>query len=668
MFPQSLKRLGGLVVMVVSLSAGQPVYAGEGGVAKVRAPVCVRGDCRPAPGAQMQSLILQTAALSVARGSGSAQAVKQKLRNFPQSRRARLPSWYKRAQAAEVRGQSSSVPQLRAGSVQPSARTRVRESVKPAVSEQSQGRDQVRQGRAAVAVTTTSEASRVRSAAGSRPATRGMRHRRLVQESLDAMDGEMGWDTGGRGPRSASAQGPYDPTATPLGSANFISGIKANLSGNYRLAGAVALNSTEGLPLGNDSHPFRGKLTGTSENSLQLNLAKDGGGDLSLFGGLEDAHINMTVRDSELRTSNGSVSLFGGRTENSTLDLKVRDSVLEARGGNASLVEKIEDGSTFLLSMDGTRLDAEMNGTDKGSGLLVAGPVAHTDGSETFMRLYDSSDNIVQAKARPGAVTNGSSPLVEASLGWGYVDIQGRENDLCQNNVSNNSVRAVLDGASSQLGGSQEGRAYASLAGSYEPGFGHHYDQGGDDPLHRLEQWGVRDNRIEAEVQNKTEGVAVASLGLVYEAHKRGNFSLTRTGGFNTRQQECRNNTVKAGVLPPSNSSMAVASVALAVDDSSCGYRCDKRCSGGECSCETMVGPTVKTACPLANPSFMQRDVGDNQLAVVGGNPAINSRTVVGSVGRGESGDNGEDGEYDNCPAFTSLFLAGHHVQLFSGG
>ncbi|MCY4473365.1 MAG: hypothetical protein OXC07_11205, partial [Kistimonas sp.] len=55
----------------------------------------------------------------------------------------------------------------------------------------------------------------------------------------------------------------------------------------------------------------------------------------------------------------------------------------------------------------------------------------------------------------------------------------------------------------------------------------------------------------------------------------------------------------------------------------------------------------------------MQRNVGGNPLVVEGGNSAINSRTLLGSVGRGKA---------DLCPLDGSLLLEGFHLQLFSGG
>ncbi|MCY4472752.1 MAG: hypothetical protein OXC07_08065, partial [Kistimonas sp.] len=87
---------------------GQPGHAGDrvmtnGSLAP--APGCVRGACRPGPGAgaRLQGAFLQTAALSVALRPGSAQAQqlrKSGLRAQSRSRRARLPSWYRRAQVA----------------------------------------------------------------------------------------------------------------------------------------------------------------------------------------------------------------------------------------------------------------------------------------------------------------------------------------------------------------------------------------------------------------------------------------------------------------------------------------------------------------------------------------------------------------------------------------
>ena len=68
-----------------------------------------------------------------------------------------------------------------------------------------------------------------------------------------------------------------------------------------------------------------------------------------------------SVHDSRLFNSNGSVALFGGRTDSSTLNLKVRNSSLDAEGGrHAALVEHwAGTRKTMTLSMNDTSLLAE---------------------------------------------------------------------------------------------------------------------------------------------------------------------------------------------------------------------------------------------------------------------------------------------------------------------
>jgi len=541
MFPQSLGCF--VCLVVVSSLVGLPVFAGESGLAKVRAPVCVRGDCRPGSGAQMQGVLLQTAALSVASGAGRAQGVKQKLGNLPQSRKARLPSWYKRAQAAELRGQAASVQQVRAGPVQPRARTRVREPETLAASGRSQGRERARQGRAVVSATTTSEAPRVRSAAGPRPEMRGARHRRLVQESLDAMDAmdnadnAMDWEAGAREPRSVSARSMPDPV--PLVSANFTRGIKANLSGNYKLAEPVTLGFSQDLPLGNETHPFRGTLRGTAENSLEVRMDKPGGGDLHVFGSLESATIDLSVKDSSLSTIDGSVALFGGFTNNSDLTLRVRNSELIARGGkHAALVARLEENNKIDLMMSDSNLT--LSGGSAGEGPLVAGPVARTfGGSQTrssmnTMRVHDSSGNRVQAEGQ-------HSPVV-ASLGWGHLDIKNcrspcgfgfrpgsLEDRLEQSNLTGNHVGAHAQGS--------DARAHASMAGSYGQEKWH-----GE---HRLQQRGVSANTISA--NGSDTGLGLASLGLVHDLKNvtySKKWNENEGAVFSIQQTGCSNNTV----------------------------------------------------------------------------------------------------------------------------
>ena len=69
-----------------------------------RAPVCVRGDCpaAPSPAAQLQRALLQTAALSMALAAGQCPMSPRRINNWPRRSTAGLPSWYKRALAAQA--------------------------------------------------------------------------------------------------------------------------------------------------------------------------------------------------------------------------------------------------------------------------------------------------------------------------------------------------------------------------------------------------------------------------------------------------------------------------------------------------------------------------------------------------------------------------------------
>ena len=93
-------------------------------------PGCPRGECqaRHQGAARVQGALLQVAALSMVRGADHAPGSGRQLKDLPHRSKARLPSWYRRAQAAQVRSQITSVPRLRPGPVPPPARARVRQS------------------------------------------------------------------------------------------------------------------------------------------------------------------------------------------------------------------------------------------------------------------------------------------------------------------------------------------------------------------------------------------------------------------------------------------------------------------------------------------------------------------------------------------------------------
>ncbi|MCY4472801.1 MAG: hypothetical protein OXC07_08330, partial [Kistimonas sp.] len=420
MYARGLKGVSSLVLIAVSLLAEQAVYAGENGVSRLRAPVYISKNCRP--GVQMQAAVLHTAALSVASGPGNPQAIRQKVRQLPRSRRAnKLPSWYKRAQAAALRSQSFPMQRLRTGPVQPSARVRIREPVASPASERSPARDLARQERGAASVTARSAPVRGRDGLASRPESRGTRHRRLVQESLDTldtldtMDEEMDWEAGNRALRGAPAHLMDDPLERPLGNENFTRAIKTDPFGHYRLVEPVVFNSTTDLPLSNATHPFCGRLTGSGANSLQLDLTRQEDGDLHLFGGLVNAFMDLSLKDSRLISEKGSLALFGGPTQGSALRLRVDNSELKAQGGrHAALVEQLEANNTIDLTMSDSNIT--LLGSSAAKGPLVAGPVARTVGRNNSLHVHDSSANRVEAQGQ-------HSPVV-ASLGWGYLDFK----------------------------------------------------------------------------------------------------------------------------------------------------------------------------------------------------------------------------------------------------
>jgi len=588
---------------------GQPGHAGDrvmtnGSLAP--APGCVRGACRPGPGAgaRLQGAFLQTAALSVALGPGSAQAQqlrKSGLRAQSRSRRARLPSWYRRAQVAEMRSQAMPAPQL-AASVPARARARVREPAVPAAGDRSQGREFVRQGRASSSLAAAADSApepapaRVRSAV-TRAETRGARHRRLIQESLEELDGEMemDWEAEAREPRDVPSRPMPDPSATPLGSTNFTSAIKADPSGNYELVEPVTLTTTTDLPLSNASHPFRGTLRGRGSNSLEVYLTKTNqtnhtGGDLHLFEGLANATIDLSVKDSHLVNTRGSVALFGGSTEDSSLALRVSHSTLLAyRGSHAALVEKLGANNNLDVTLSDSRV--LVSEPSVGQGPLVAGPVAHTVGQNNSMHVHDSDGNWVHALSWK----DGQHSPVVASLGWGQLNFNSSTRDsegsgfgsgvapdidfnrlddrLEQSNLTNNNVQARVanNNVQARVAG-VGGHAHASLAGSY----GQRERHG----VHRLEQREIMGNNVTAEVQQNVTaevqqhesavGLGLASLGLVHDlrdaVHSKGRDAAV----FQIRQKGCSGNNVTGAAKgrTEGDQPVVVASLALTTDHS----------------------------------------------------------------------------------------------------
>ena len=262
---------------------------------------------------------------------------------------------------------------------------------------------------------------------------RAARHRELVQDALEQMIEKE--DTQARMARSSS------PSPTPLDNENFTRSISENPKGRYSLAGPVAINSTDDLPLGNQTHPFRGTITGSDETPLQLDLRRSDGENLALFGGLDRAKIRLTLNDSSLVNTNASVALFGGQMKNSQLDLTVHNSHLTAEGSahHAVLVEESLEGNRLNLSMTDTHITATRNDSMPGlkADRLVAGPVALVSGSENSLFVSNSHGNQVEAR-----VDGNASSLAVASLGWGYVKNRTADNDLCQRNISNNTVQA----------------------------------------------------------------------------------------------------------------------------------------------------------------------------------------------------------------------------------
>ena len=117
-----------LLALILSLAFGCNAWAGGGNGSVSVAPICHRSDCRPGqgPAVRVQGALLQAAALSVASASLGRQGSGRPGKDLPRRHQTRLPSWYKRSQAAQLRGQAVPV----AASVQQKMpiRARVREA------------------------------------------------------------------------------------------------------------------------------------------------------------------------------------------------------------------------------------------------------------------------------------------------------------------------------------------------------------------------------------------------------------------------------------------------------------------------------------------------------------------------------------------------------------
>ena len=171
--------------LAICLFFVSPAHAGDGLVTKgSRAPACVRGDCQAGPprAVQLPGALLQAAALSVALGSGHGQMSQHRMKDLPRRSKARLPHWYKRAQAAQARHLVAPAEKMHSASVQSGARTRVREAGPSPVT--AQPRNRPGSARAAVSAV-ASESARIMRTARAGSQARGARHRRLVQDSLE---------------------------------------------------------------------------------------------------------------------------------------------------------------------------------------------------------------------------------------------------------------------------------------------------------------------------------------------------------------------------------------------------------------------------------------------------------------------------------------------------
>ncbi|MCY4471962.1 MAG: hypothetical protein OXC07_03960, partial [Kistimonas sp.] len=135
--------------------------------------------------ARAQGVVLQAAALSVAVGPGHQQQLRrQQARDLSRRSQARLPAWYKRAQAAQRHRDTGAVAAVRPGT-QPQSGARVREPSGVPPRGSSVRKPARPQRQVSANAMGRSELVAVRSVRSS-VESRGARHRRMVGESMQS--------------------------------------------------------------------------------------------------------------------------------------------------------------------------------------------------------------------------------------------------------------------------------------------------------------------------------------------------------------------------------------------------------------------------------------------------------------------------------------------------
>ena len=172
---QAAVGISGLLSLVLCLVCSSAAWAGHRNQSS---------SVTPGSAARAQGTLLQAAALSVAVGPGQQLGGKQQISQLPRRCRVRLPSWYRRAQAAQLQGRCRELASVRPAD-RPQLRARVREPGRVLAESGGSRRKPARQQR--VKSTASARAASVRGRASLRfdSDARGARHRRLVQDALE---------------------------------------------------------------------------------------------------------------------------------------------------------------------------------------------------------------------------------------------------------------------------------------------------------------------------------------------------------------------------------------------------------------------------------------------------------------------------------------------------
>ena len=200
-------RCLGALSLVVSLSLGCAVWAGERRVAVTQAPVCDRGQCRSGfnSTAGVQAAMVQLAALSVAGKADSPAGSRRQVKELMRRSRPQWPGGYK---AMQARARHEPQPPATPSAAPQRLQARVREPSHGSSSVVRPATGQSRQLAGPRPWARRLSSLYPSAAARSGSEARGARHRRLVQESWD-----MDWEMPGRQPRDADFDDAFNATS-----------------------------------------------------------------------------------------------------------------------------------------------------------------------------------------------------------------------------------------------------------------------------------------------------------------------------------------------------------------------------------------------------------------------------------------------------------------------